>query len=72
MGYETSISSILVLDTPSKSLQDNNLPEYPRGRNSNVNNNLGQYWEFSHHFDTILALFDKKWCKYLFLLSLWT
>ena len=72
MGYETSISSILVLDTPSKSLQDNNLPEYPRGRNSNVNNNLGQYWEFSHDFDTFRALFDKKWCKYLFLLSLST
>ena len=72
MGYETSISSILVLETRCKSLQDNNLPEYPRGRNSNVNNNLGQYWEFSHDFDTFLALFDKKWCKYLFLLSLWT
>ena len=72
MGYETSISSILVLEPPSKSLQDNNLPEYPRGRNSNVNNNLGQFWEFSHHFDTFRALFEKKWRKYLFLLSLWT
>ena len=43
MGYETSISPILGLDTPSKSLQDNNLQKDPRGCNSNVNNNLGQF-----------------------------
>jgi len=59
-GYEGSVSPILVLETPSKSLQDNNLPKHPRGCNSNVNNNLGQLWKFSHHFDTFLALFDKK------------
>ena len=72
MGYETSVSPILVLETPCKSLQDNNLPEYPRGCNSFINNNLGQFWEFSHHFDTFRALFEKKRRKYLFLLSLWT
>jgi len=71
-GYETSISPILGLDTPSKSLQDNNLQKDPRGCNSNVNNNLGQLWKFSHNFDTILALIDKKWRKLLFLLGLWT
>ena len=43
IGYERSVSPILVLETPCKSLQDNNLPEYPRGCNSNVNNNLGQF-----------------------------
>ena len=72
MGYETSVSPILVLETPCKSLQDNNLPEYPRGCNSNVNNNLGQFWKFSHHFDTFLVIIEKKRRKYLFLLSLWT
>ena len=43
IGYERSVSPILVLDTPSKSLQDNNLQKDPRGCNSNVNNNLGQF-----------------------------